>query len=141
MYVLEGHDAVKLTLEVLHQSVLQKVPMCAFARVGGDDGARISRAAFAIMLKFTENIAEMTRLVKNVNSAADGLTETDGVQKLKAIISKLKEDEDFLNLSKRWEAACQMRKWTQSIKLAISERTALEADESLRKTWNEANPS
>ena len=80
--------------------------MCAFARVGGDDGARISRAAFAIMLKFTENIAEMTRLVKNVNSAADGLTETDGVQKLKAIISKLKEDEDFLNLSKRWEVAC-----------------------------------
>ena len=93
------------------------------------------------MLKFTENIAEMTRLVATVNSAAESLKETEGVQKLKAIITQLKENDDFLNLSKRWVAACQMRKWTQSIKLAISERTTLEADESLRKTWNEANPS
>ena len=34
-----------------------------------------------------------------------------------------------------------MRKWTQQIKLSISERTAAEAEEAFRKEFNEANPS
>ena len=42
---------------------------------------------------------------------------------------------------KRWETANQMRKWTQQVKLSISERTAKEADEAYRQEVNEANPS
>jgi hypothetical protein len=34
-----------------------------------------------------------------------------------------------------------MRKWTQQVKLSISERTAKEADEAYRQEVNEANPS
>ncbi len=34
-----------------------------------------------------------------------------------------------------------MRRWTQSVKQTISERTTIEADEALRKAWNQANPS
>lgn len=44
-------------------------------------------------------------------------------------------------LLKRWETASQMRKWTQSIKLTISERTAADAEQAFRDSWNEANPS
>ena len=34
-----------------------------------------------------------------------------------------------------------MRKWTQQIKLNISERTVVEAEEAFRKEYNESNPS
>lgn len=46
---------MKLTLEVLQQALLTKVPMCAFARLGGVDGYKISRAAFAVMVKPTQS--------------------------------------------------------------------------------------
>ena len=43
--------------------------------------------------------------------------------KLKEIIVHLKSDdcEEFEELSKRWEIANQMRKWTQKIKQDLSE--------------------
>ena len=34
-----------------------------------------------------------------------------------------------------------MRRWTQSVKQTISERTTIEADAALRSAWNQANPS
>ena len=34
-----------------------------------------------------------------------------------------------------------MRKWTQQIKLSISERTVVEAEAAFRKEYSEANPS
>ena len=42
---------------------------------------------------------------------------------------------------KRWETANQMRKWTQKIKLDISERIAKEVEQAFRDEINEANPS
>ena len=53
--IIENGDSVKLTLSVLDQALRTKVPMCPFARLGGDAGAEISRAAFAAIVKFTES--------------------------------------------------------------------------------------
>jgi hypothetical protein len=36
-----------------------KGPVCAYVKVGGDDGRRITLAAFAVIVKYTENIAEL----------------------------------------------------------------------------------
>jgi hypothetical protein len=37
------------------QSILEsKRPLVAFAKLGGTDGMRLSRAAFAVMIKFSE---------------------------------------------------------------------------------------
>jgi hypothetical protein len=60
--VMSNNDSVKLTLDVLHQALLTKVPMCAFARLGGDEGSRITRAAFAVILKFSDSIKEFEDL-------------------------------------------------------------------------------
>lgn len=68
---------------------------------------------------------------------------SDGPQKLKEIVNKLKDEksDEFNSLLKRWEAASQMRKWTQSIKLAISERVAAEAEQAFRDKYNADHPS
>jgi len=88
--------------------------MCVFARLGGENGSMISRAAFAVIIKFTDMTIDFEGLNNQIETIASNLT-TTGVQKLKDIISQLKEqeNEDFEILSKRWETANQMRKWTQ----------------------------
>lgn len=49
---IDGVDYVELTLEVLQHAVsLKKGPIL---RVGGPDGMRLSRAAFAVIIKFSE---------------------------------------------------------------------------------------
>ena len=60
--IVDNEDSVKLILQVLHHSLLQKVPMCAFARLGGEDGATISRAAFAAIIKFTDKTLDFEGL-------------------------------------------------------------------------------
>ena len=59
--IINNSESVKLSLDVLHQALLTKQPMCVFARLGGNDGATISRAAFATMIKFSDNIREFTK--------------------------------------------------------------------------------
>ena len=41
----------------------RKIPMVAYARLGGIDGMRLSRAAFAVMIKFSEFYNDFTALV------------------------------------------------------------------------------
>ena len=116
--------------------------MCVFARLGGPAGSEISRAAFAVMIKFSQTELDFESLNNTVTQQATALT-SDGAQKLRDIVNQLKEskNKEFEALLKRWESASQMRKWTQQIKLSISERTAAEAEEAFRKEHNEANPS
>ena len=67
-----GTDAeTDLTLEYL-QRMLEALPMkdrdamVPFARLGGADGLRLSRAAFAVMIKFSDLLDDFTALVDAV---------------------------------------------------------------------------
>jgi len=40
--------------------------MCAFARLGGNDGMTISRAAFAVIVKFTDKASDFEELVEKI---------------------------------------------------------------------------
>ena len=68
--IISGSDSVSLALQVLHQALLTKIPMCAFARIGGEYGMQISRAAFAVILKFTEKIFNFEAFCDNVKLMA-----------------------------------------------------------------------
>ena len=83
----------------------------------------ISRAAFALIVKFTESTMSFDVLNGNIKSASEAITDDSGVAKLKKIINKVKDENgaEFDAMLKRWETANQMRKWTQKIKLDISE--------------------
>lgn len=103
---------------------------------------QISRAAFAVILKFTEKIFNFEAFCDNVKLMAVDV-QSEGAQKVKEIVSQLKSSKnaDFEECLKRWETANQMRKWTQSIKLNISERTAAEEEQAFRDEYNKAHPS
>lgn len=67
-----GKDAeTDLTIEYL-QRILEAIPMkdrdamVPFARLGGADGLRLSRAAFAVMVKFSDLLDDFTALVDAV---------------------------------------------------------------------------
>ena len=104
--VMNNSESVRLTLDVLHQALLTKQPMCVFARLGGNDGATISRAAFAAILKFSDSLSDFQKL--NSEAKRNG-------SDVKAIVAAFREakNEEFESLLKRWEQANQMRKWTQ----------------------------
>ena len=62
---------------------------------------------------------------------------------MKSITIELKEkqDQNFIEMLKLWEQASQMRKWTQKVKLNLSERITGEVEKKLRKEIALANPS
>ena len=68
--IIEGADSVKLVLEVLQQALQTKVPMCAFARLGGPAGLEITRAAFAVMVKFSQSELDFEALLNTVTEKA-----------------------------------------------------------------------
>lgn len=133
--IIANADSVRPTLDALHQALLTKVPMCAFARLGGEDGGRISRAAFAVILKFSDSLPDFEGLTNQVAR--------HGQKSAKEVVAALKEAKsaEFESLLKRYEAANQMRKWTQQIRLTTSERVQQEVEQAFREAWNKAHPS
>jgi hypothetical protein len=44
--------------------------LCAFARLGGEDGMKISRAAFAAIIKFTDKASEFEEFTEKIKDIA-----------------------------------------------------------------------
>lgn len=81
--------------------------MVAYARLSGEDGMRLSRAAFAVMIKFSEFFDEFNHLVDEIDmlwSDLEGDAERD--IKIKEI---LKAAPHYEQIAKRWESASKMR--------------------------------
>lgn len=59
-------------LAIMHlQRILEtRIPMVPFARLGGADGLRMSRAAFAVMVKFSDLLDDFRSLVDQVGMQA-----------------------------------------------------------------------
>ena len=51
----------------------KKVPFVPYARLGGQDGMRLSRAAFAVMIKFSEFFEDFISLVDEIDLKMDEL--------------------------------------------------------------------
>lgn len=133
-----------MTLGVLQQGLATKQPMVPFARLGGPWGTKLSRAAFSAMLKFTDNFESFLRLAEAIDRHSNEIGEEEqGDQKMRSIVNLLKEqtNDDFFSNLKQWEQAANMRKWTQKVKLNLSERLTSEVEAKLREEITAANPS
>ena len=118
--------------------------MCVFAMLGGEQGVKLTRAAFSVMLKFSDSVESFVKLVgvieKTTNEIDDAL---NSEQTVKSIAIELKEEpnQNYLDLLKLWEQASLMRKWTQKVKLNLSERVKADVERKFRKEITQANPS
>lgn len=95
--------------------------MVAYARLGGEDGMRLSRAAFAVMLRFSSD--GLDRFMEFVDELDLTWSELEGDDekdfKFKDAIKKHKAYEQ---IQKRWESASKMRQWVNEKKKNLMEK-------------------
>ena len=80
--------------------------MVTHARIGGSEGMRLSRAAFAVIIKFSEYWNDISIIIDEINLFNTGPSIGD-----KELIERLKNLKNFDHISKRWEIASKMRIW------------------------------
>lgn len=101
---------------------------------------RLSRAAFAVILKFSDQVSLFRSLWDQVELAGMGLDESlKGTARLNALAAKVKEQKaDELDvMCKQWEQASHIRKWTQEMKKDLTETYKKEVTDELIKEINE----
>jgi hypothetical protein len=109
--------------------------MVAYARLSGEDGMRLSRASFAVMIKFSEFFDEFNQLVDEIDmqwSDLEGDSERD--IKLKEMI---KATPHYEQIAKRWESASKMRQWISEKKKNLIEKIKKEVETEFTKKKTE----
>ena len=140
------HPNIGFALELLQYALTTKMPMVPHARLNPEYGMQISRAAFAVMLKFADKLGNMRDLLAKLGEILAVPPEDpaeDSRSKGKRIHKLLTDQkfEAYQSILKRWEQASQMRKWSNLVKQNLVERINKEQEEALRQEINNANPS
>ena len=112
----KSQQKVQTVLSLLQQDLATKIP--DFTNLAEEEGMRLTRAAFAVMLKFTDSLAPFQDLITEVDKKMNELTAQDAnltlEQKINATIEHLNASESSkANLSSllyQWEQASQMRR-------------------------------
>ena len=81
--------------------------MVPYARLSGMDGLRLSRAAFGVMIKFSELFDGFMTLVDDVDNTWEEL-EGDEERDFK-IKDMIKKSANYEGIFKRWEMSSKMR--------------------------------
>ncbi len=68
------NQAVDLMLEYLQKQLERKIPMVPYARLGGPNGLSLTRAAFSLILKFSEYFEDFLLMVDMIELRADEMT-------------------------------------------------------------------
>lgn len=110
------------------------------ASVAGADGLRLSRAAFAVMIKFSDLLEDFAALVDTI--AMEASLQEEGPDRDRHVIELITQqtythngaayrtkpaaddNEDassgYAAIQRRWESACRMRQWISEKKLSVS---------------------
>ena len=79
--------------------------MMLHARLGGEDGLRLSRAAFSVIIKFSQHVDAFIALQKEVNELARRVQPgKDKNEQIKAMLEEAKS-ENFISCMTHWEQA------------------------------------
>lgn len=135
---------VQTSIDLLQKYLSTKQPVCVFANLGGENGMRLSRSAFAVLLKFSDSLPAFNSFVNEVDKIMSEKPDNMALNaKILSTIQELQTKESshsYLNILKQWEQAAQMRKWTQQIRLTLSEKIKQEVETKYRLELSEADP-
>lgn len=142
----KASDGIALATEIALASLqtglqTNKKGFVPHARLGGEQGMRLNRAAFCVIVKFSCMIPTFKRLVMKVEALLSKVkgAKDQGQEAMKLLIDS--KSGAFDSCLTKWKEASQMRKWTQFIKLTISENTMKAASEKMKEELAEKNPS
>ena len=108
------------------------------ARLAGLNGMKMSRAAFALLIKFSDMVEDFLSLVDQVQFFCE--CEADKSNDLVAINNFLKELPQYEFILKKWEQASKMREWINTEKrkdLALKYEKAVRDEVIARKQKEE----
>jgi len=132
----EGVDpSTDYLLKCIQKALEAKIPM-AYARLAGENGLRMTRAAFALLIKFGDMLEDFVSLVDQVQffNEIEGTQTTD----LNALIKILKELPQFVSIRNKWEQASKMRKWISDMKSKLGGKYETELRHEVLKKKKEA---
>lgn len=132
-----GKEAmVDRLITYLQQMLERKVPMVPYARLSGQDGMRLSRAAFSVMIKFSDYLLDTVSIcldeIDLLSAEYDDAAERDA-----KIKESLKTIPHFDALLKRWESASKMRVWINEKKTNLMERIKKSVEAEYKKKKEE----
>lgn len=113
----------------------RKIPMVPYARLSGVDGMRVSRAAFGVMIKFSEFYDTFTHMVDEVDMQWHML-EGDSEREIK-MKEAVKGVPHYEMVFKRWESASKMRQWVNEKKNNLIEKIKKEVEAEYKKKKDE----
>ena len=117
----EGKNSdVDCIIQVLQKQLQTRIPMVPFSRTGGANGLSMTRAAYAVMIKFSDLQDEFTQLVDTVGMNSSIMEE--GPEKEKAILEMIKDSPHGDVIISRWESASRIRPWINEKKQQLSHR-------------------
>ena len=123
---------VDRVMNYLQQYLERKIPMVPYARLSGEDGFRLSRAAFAVMVFFSsEGVDKFQEMVDEIDMKWTEL-ENDEERELK-IKDFIKTNKAFEAILKRWENASKMRQWVMEKKKNLAEKVKKQVETTYRK--------
>lgn len=117
--IQEGEDVMTdCLLKCLQRSLEQQLPRIAYARVAGQNGLRMARAAFALLIKFSDMLEDFVSLVDQAQFYNE--VESQDTQDIGSIIAFLKDLPQWPMICKKWEQAAKMRPWISEEKGRLS---------------------
>ena len=73
----QSSQKVQTVIDLLQQYLRTKKPICVFASVGAEQGMRLTRAAFAVILKFSDSLGLFQDLIREIDKIMSDLAAKD----------------------------------------------------------------
>jgi len=116
--ITEGkNEWVDILINALQHHLQTKKPFVPHAKIGQADGMRLSRAAFAVMVKFSDLTQELMSSIDEIEMNWD-----EQEKQVPKILEHLKAINAVDLLLKRWESASKMRLYLQEKKRMFQSR-------------------
>ena len=93
------------------QCYMRSKPNLTYSRIGGANGEKLTRMAFAVIIKLSGLAADLQIIVAELDYASISLSEEEGPARDKEILEVLQSVDGFENVLRYWIIASRMRIW------------------------------
>ena len=91
----------------------------SLSRIGGENGQKLTRAAFAAMVKLAGLTREVDRIVQELEVAAMSMPEAGAKMREQAMLEVLLNDKSYDKILGHWMIAAKMRIWINAKKQRV----------------------
>lgn len=135
----QGKDInIDRVIDLLQFNLERKHP---WAKSAKEEGMRLSRAAFACMIKIGQLYTDFIMMVDETEMNADAVTADDDAAAKKQLAKELSQIDSYSTIFKHWESSAKMRSWYQEKKKSWANKIKKEEDEKKKKDGTEDKPA